>query len=77
MLWRLFGNSLNRLARSPGVIGEEAVGELAFLGLEGVDALLDGALADELVEEDRLAETQTLAAILNLPIFLIKLCIIS
>jgi hypothetical protein len=29
------------------------------------------------VEEDRLAETQTLAAILNLTIFLIKLSIIS
>ena len=60
-----------------GGFGEEAVVELAFLGLELVNALLDGALADELVEEDRLAETQTLAAILNLTIFLIKLCIIS
>jgi hypothetical protein len=37
-----------------GGVGEEAVGELAFLGLQLVDGVLDGALADELVDENRL-----------------------
>ncbi|MBB5350986.1 hypothetical protein HNR46_001220 [Haloferula luteola] len=32
--------------------GEEGVGELALHGLEWVDAFFDGALVDELVDED-------------------------
>jgi hypothetical protein len=44
-------------------VGEEGVGELAFLGLELVDAFLDGALADELVDEDRLRLADAVGAV--------------
>jgi hypothetical protein len=44
-------------------VGEVAVGELAFLGLELVDAFLDGALADELVDEDRLGLADAVGAV--------------
>jgi hypothetical protein len=59
-----------------GGIGEEGVGELAFLGPELVDALLDGALADELVDEDRLGGKEAAVVVLNLTIFLINLWVI-
>jgi hypothetical protein len=36
-------------------VGEEAGGEFGFVLLELVNALLDGVLAEEFVDEDRLS----------------------
>ena len=43
---------MERYARVAGGVGEEAVGELVFPAQERVNAFLNGALADELVDED-------------------------
>ena len=46
-----------------GGVGEEGVGELGLLLLELVDALFDGALADELVDEDRVLLADAVGAV--------------
>ena len=44
-------------------MGEDAGGETALVGLEWVDALLDGVLAQQLVDEDRLGLADAVGAI--------------
>jgi hypothetical protein len=65
-----FGEQLATVASSfhgPALFAKgAAVGELAFLGLQLVDALLDGALADEPVDEDRLGLADTVGAVVGL-----------
>ena len=44
-------------------VGEEGVGKLGLAGLEGLDALLDGAGTDEFVDEDRVFLADAVGAV--------------
>ena len=46
-----------------GFVGEEGFDEVGFVALEVDDAVFDGALADELVDEDRFLLTDAVGAV--------------